>query len=127
MPNPRPLLEKLRSMGAEAGLAYNPQTPVSAVRPYLDACDLVLTMSVSPGFGGQHFETVALEKMRELSTLVGPEVILEVDGGVNSETIAACTAAGAHSLIVGSAIFKHSDYGQAISTLSQQARQTRAQ
>jgi ribulose-phosphate 3-epimerase len=123
--NPRLLLEKLRAMGAEAGLAFNPKTPVSAIRPYLDACDLVLTMSVLPGFGGQHFEAVALDKIRELSALVGPAVILEVDGGVNAATIGACTAAGAHSLIVGSAIFKQPDYGQAITSLSQLARDSR--
>lgn len=120
--DPRPLLEKLRSMGAVAGLAYNPPTPVSAIARFLDACDLVLTMSVSPGFGGQKFESVALDKLRELSKLVGPDVLLEVDGGVNAETIGSCAAAGAHSHIVGSAIFEDPDYSQAIATLGRLAK-----
>ena len=62
--DPRPLLARLRSLGAAAGLAYNPTTPLSAIAPFLDACDLVLTMSVQPGFGGQSFHDVALEKLR---------------------------------------------------------------
>jgi ribulose-phosphate 3-epimerase len=119
--NPRPLLEKLRALGAVAGLAYNPDTPLSAIVPYLDACDLVLTMSVSPGFGGQHFEPVALEKLRDLRDRVGPTVLLEVDGGVNAETIGLCAAAGAHSHIVGSAIFAEPDYQQAIANLTRLA------
>jgi ribulose-phosphate 3-epimerase len=123
--NPRPLLEKLKAMGVEAGLAFNPPTPISAIRPFLDACDLVLTMSVMPGFGGQQFDTVALEKLRELSKLVGSDVILEVDGGVNERTIGACAAAGAHSLIAGSAIVTHRDYRQALTTLNQMARDAR--
>jgi ribulose-phosphate 3-epimerase len=125
--NPRPLLEKIRSLGAEAGLAINPETPVSAIADCLDVCDLVLVMSVSPGFGGQKFEPVALEKLRELRSLGGPELILEVDGGVNDSTVAACAAAGAESLIVGSAIFNHTDYGAAISRLSAAARKTPVQ
>jgi ribulose-phosphate 3-epimerase len=126
--DPRPLLEKLRSLGAVAGLAFNPPTPVAAIAKYLDACDLVLTMSVSPGFGGQHFESVALEKLRDLSTRVGPDVLLEVDGGVNDATIASCAAAGAHSHVVGSAIFEQPDYSQAIAALVRLARsQSRTQ
>jgi ribulose-phosphate 3-epimerase len=112
-------------MGVEAGLAFNPPTPISAIRPYLDACDLVLTMSVMPGFGGQQFDTVALDKLRELSKLVGADVILEVDGGVNEQTIGACAAAGAHSLIAGSAIVTQRDYWQALTTLNQMARDAR--
>jgi ribulose-phosphate 3-epimerase len=120
--DPRPLLKKLRSLGAVAGLAYNPPTPVSAIAGLLDACDLVLTMSVSPGFGGQHFESVALDKLRELSALVGPDVLLEVDGGVNAGTIGSCAAAGAHSHIVGSGIFEQPDYSKAIAALVRLAK-----
>ncbi len=92
--DPRPLLEKLRSLGVVAGLAFNVETPVESIRPYLDACDLVLTMSVTPGFGGQAFETVALDKLRQLSDMAPADVLLEVDGGVNTETIGQCAAAG---------------------------------
>ncbi len=121
--NPRPLLEKLRAIGAVAGLAYNPDTPLSTIVPYLDACDLVLTMSVSPGFGGQSFEPVALDKLRQLRSM-GQEVLLEVDGGVNADTIAQCAQAGAHLHVVGSAIFHHHDYAQSVTTLERLASST---
>ena len=114
---PRHLLEKLRSLGAVASLAFNPETPLATIRPYLDACDEVLTMSVSPGFGHQPFENVALAKLRELRALVGSGLLLSVDGGVNETTIGACAAAGAHSFVVGSAIFSHPDYAQTIAAL----------
>ncbi len=120
--NPRPLLAKLRSMGAVAGLAYNPATPLSAITEYLDHCDLVLTMSVSPGFGGQAFQSVALEKIRQLSALVGERVLLEVDGGVNANTIGPCAEAGAQFHVVGSAIFSQPNYGQSVAMLTQLAK-----
>ena len=123
--DPRPLLETLKKLGAEAGLAINPETPVGAIEPYLDALDVVLVMSVSPGFSGQKFETVALDKLRELSTLIDPHVILEVDGGVNAETIGSCAAAGAHSHIVGSGIFKQASYSAAIARLTGLAQAAR--
>jgi ribulose-phosphate 3-epimerase len=120
--NPRPLLEKLRSLGALAGLAYNPATPLSAITDFLDVCDLVLTMSVSPGFGGQAFQCVALEKIRQLSALVGQRVLLEVDGGVNANTIGQCAEAGAQLHVVGSAIFSQPDYGRSVAMLTQLAK-----
>jgi ribulose-phosphate 3-epimerase len=117
-PDARPLLAQIRDMGAEAGLAFNPETPLAAVEPLLDACDLLLVMSVAPGFGGQSFEPLALEKLSRLRELTNGEQILEVDGGVNAKTIRSCVDAGAHSLIVGSAIFGHSDYSQALDALA---------
>lgn len=107
---PAKVLEQIRSFGVAAGLAINPETPLSQVADCLDLCDLVLAMSVKPGFGGQKFNPVALEKLRELQNLVGPEVLLEIDGGINEETIAESVDAGAHLLVVGSAIFNHQDY-----------------
>jgi ribulose-phosphate 3-epimerase len=121
--DPRPLLENLHSKGAIAGLAYNPGTPLSTIADYLDACDLVLTMSVSPGFGGQEFQSVALEKLRHLSRQVGPDVLLEVDGGVNAQTIGPAVEAGAHLQVVGSAIFSHPDYAHSVATLTRLANQ----
>ena len=108
-----PLLRKIRDLDVASGLALNPDTPLSAIEPYLDDCDLVLPMSVNAGFGGQKFNPVALEKLRELRKLK-PDLLLEVDGGVNPETIADCVNAGAELLVVGSAIFKHDNYGQAL-------------
>jgi ribulose-phosphate 3-epimerase len=120
--DPRRLLEKLRSLGAAAGLAYNPATPLSAIAECLDYCDLVLTMSVSPGFGGQAFQSVALEKIRQLSALVGDRVLLEVDGGVNANTIGQCAEACAQLHVVGSAIFSQPDYGQTVAMLTRLAK-----
>jgi ribulose-phosphate 3-epimerase len=119
---PGPVLAHVRSLGAAVGLAYNPATPLAAVQPYLDACDLILTMSVHPGFGGQSFESGALEKLRQLRDQAPAELLLEVDGGVNNNTIGHCAAAGATLHVVGSAIFKHPDYSQSIATLTSLAQ-----
>ncbi len=73
-------------MGAAAGVSLNPPTPVETLDGCLDLCDLVLVMSVMPGFGGQEFEPVALEKLRRLRAVCRPEVLLSVDGGVNLDT-----------------------------------------
>jgi ribulose-phosphate 3-epimerase len=119
--DPAGLLRRLRSIGAVAGLAYNPGTPLAAIEPYLADCDLVLTMSVHPGFGGQSFEPVALEKIQDLGRRVSDRVLLEVDGGVNDTTIGRCAEAGAHLMVVGSAIFSHPDYAERVATLTRLA------
>ncbi|HQU42812.1 MAG: ribulose-phosphate 3-epimerase [Planctomycetia bacterium 21-64-5] len=123
--NPRPVLEKIRSLGAAAGLAINPPTPVEKIRHCLDVCDLVLVMSVMPGFGGQEFEPLALDKLRELRTRVGGDVLLEIDGGVNQQTVPRCAAAGAQLLVIGSGIFKHPDYQAALADLTSLAHSHR--
>jgi ribulose-phosphate 3-epimerase len=109
VPEPRPLLEKIRGMGAAAGLSLNPPTPLEQVENYLDACDLVLVMSVMPGFGGQEFDPVAIDKLRRLRRLA-PELLLSVDGGINPETTGPCAEAGATMFVVGTALFSQSDY-----------------
>ena len=120
--DPRPLLDALHRQGAAAGLAYNPDTPLASVLDYVDHCDAVLTMSVSPGFGGQAFNPVALDNLRTLRARVGDNVLLEIDGGVNETTIAACTEAGAQLCVVGSEIFKTSDYSQTVDRLTRLAQ-----
>ena len=120
--DPRPVLKRLRSLDAMAGLALRPDTPVAAVTPYLDDCDLILPMSVQPGFGGQKFQDTALQKLEFLRTRIRPDVFLEVDGGVNAETIGRCTVAGASLCVVGSAIFDASNYAEAIASLTRQAK-----
>jgi ribulose-phosphate 3-epimerase len=117
-PQPGPLLARIRDLGVGAGLALNPKTPVRSVEPYLADCDLLLVMSVEPGFGGQKFEPVALEKLRHLRKIAPDSLLLEVDGGVNESTIAECAEAGAQLFVTGSAIFKQSDYTQSVSRLS---------
>jgi ribulose-phosphate 3-epimerase len=118
----RPLLARIRRLGAWAGVALNPATPISMLEDCLDLCDLVLVMSVQPGFGGQTFMPVALEKLSMLRELVGRSTFLQVDGGVGEKTVASCVTAGAQGLVVGSAIFGSSDYAQAVDSLRQRAR-----
>ncbi len=120
--DPDPVLAQIRSAGCAAGLAFNPPTPVSALTPHLDHCDLLLAMSVMPGFGGQALDERALEKLRQLRTSIGDRITLEVDGGVNEETIAACAEAGADLLVAGSAIFNHEDYSHCVTQLHELAR-----
>ena len=122
VPEPQPLLEQIRSLGAAAGITLNPPTPLSDIEGYLDFCDFVLVMSVMPGFGGQQFDSVALEKLRRLRALAGTEKLLSVDGGVNVDTIGACAAAGADLFVVGSSLFSQDDYGRYIAELTDLAR-----
>ena len=120
--DPRPLLEEIRGTGAGAGLAINPLTPFAAAEDALEYCDLLLVMSVQAGFGGQSFNSVAFERLGRARELAGERLLLEVDGGINEETIAPCAAAGAQLFVVGSAIFKQPDYGAAIRRLAELAR-----
>jgi len=119
--DPRPLLGRIREMGAGAGLAISPETELSRIESCLDLCDLVLAMSVAPGFGKQEFNELALEKLSRLKQIVGDDVMLEVDGGVNRTTIERCAGAGAGYFVVGSAIFGKEDYGPVVRELSQLA------
>lgn len=120
--DPRPILEQIRSRGACASLAINPPTPIEAIAEALPLCDIVLCMSVMPGFGAQAFESVALEKLQALKALRGNSLLLEIDGGVNAKTIAQCTAAGAQMLVVGSAIFKsQKPYAESLAELTRLA------
>ena len=120
--DPRPALQMIHRLGAGVGVALNPHTPLALIEDSLDLCDLLLVMSVRAGFGGQQFNPVALDKLREARQLAGPDILLEVDGGVNPSTIGECARAGAQLLVVGSAIFGQPDYGAMVSDLSSLAR-----
>jgi ribulose-phosphate 3-epimerase len=124
LPDPRPVLSRIRERGAAASLAINPPTPLEAIAPSLPLCDMVLVMSVMPGFGAQEFDPVALDKLAALKRQWGDQLLLEVDGGVNADTIAECSAAGANMLVVGSAIFRRTDatYTESIAELTQLGR-----
>ena len=117
VPEPGDLLRRIRAADVASGLALNPGTPVEAVEPFLGDCDLVLVMSVEPGFGGQSFQPVALEKLSRLRELVSDEVALSVDGGIGPATIADVAAAGANVFVAGSAVFDAPDYRSAIEQL----------
>ena len=110
--DPRPLLREIRRLGAVAGLTLNPPTPVEAVEPYLDDCDLLLVMSVMPGFGGQEFEPQAVDRLRHLRSIGPSDLLLSVDGGINEHTIGICAEAGANVFVTGSALFSRHDYRQ---------------
>ncbi|MET0313843.1 MAG: ribulose-phosphate 3-epimerase, partial [Hansschlegelia sp.] len=100
-------LQVIRSLGKKAGVALNPSTPESAAEYVLDKVDLVLVMTVNPGFGGQSFIPETVEKIRRLRRMIGDRPIrIEVDGGVTPETGALCAEAGADAFVAGSAVFK---------------------
>ena len=108
-PHPHRTAQAIRAAGCRVGVSLNPATPLATLDHMLDLVDLVLVMSVNPGFGGQSFISSQLEKISELRQLIdasGRDIELEVDGGVNRETAAQVIAAGAHVLVAGTATFK---------------------
>jgi ribulose-phosphate 3-epimerase len=101
-------IQLIKSLGRKAGVALNPGTPAEAARPVIGEVDLILVMSVNPGFGGQSFIKSQLDKLRALRAMIaesGRPIALEVDGGINEETAAAAVAAGADLLVAGTAVF----------------------
>jgi ribulose-phosphate 3-epimerase len=107
-------LDNIRSLGATAAVALNPATPASAVENVLDLIDLVLVMTVNPGFGGQKYIATMECKIREVRDMVtaaglGDQIHVEVDGGISATTVSGAASAGANLLIAGSALFKHPD------------------
>ena len=105
-------LDKIHALGCKAGIVLKPRTPVEAAIPYLEKCDLILIMTVEPGFGGQSFMAdmmPKLEQLREWLEDVNPDCLLEVDGGVDANTHTVCKNAGADVLVAGSAYFKATD------------------
>ena len=110
--DPGAVLDAIRAAGCKAGMTIKPGTPAEALSPWLDRLDLVLVMSVEPGFGGQKFQSSALRKLEALKAereARGLQFLLEVDGGVNAETAPFCVEAGADVLVAGSAVFSAAD------------------
>jgi ribulose-phosphate 3-epimerase len=117
-------LRRIRELGAKAGICVNPATPVSLLRDAVGDADLVLIMSVNPGFGGQTFIPHTLQKLREAADLIkqkNPGIHLEVDGGIAPETAAAVVEAGADVLVAGKAVFGSGDVPAAIRLLRERA------
>ena len=114
-------LQTIRTLGRKTGVTLNPATPLSVIENVLDDVDLILIMSVNPGFGGQKFIPAMLDKIRAAKAMIGDRPIeLEVDGGVTAETAGAIIAAGANALVAGSAVFKGDgveDYRKTVSLL----------
>lgn len=118
--NFRETLEYIRSKGIKAGAVIKPATPVSALKEYLPLIDMILIMSVEPGFGGQSFIPASLDKLREAGAMIeesGYDIDLEVDGGVNLKNAAEIKAAGANILVAGSAVFHAPDPDAAVMAL----------
>lgn len=113
-------LQSIRALGCSPGVVLNPATPVSAVEQVLDMVDLILVMTVNPGFGGQKFIHSQLPKIAALRRMIeasGREIALQVDGGVTTETAPLCIEAGADVLVAGTAVFGAPDYAAAIAAL----------
>ncbi|HEX2137803.1 MAG TPA: ribulose-phosphate 3-epimerase [Microvirga sp.] len=111
-------LQTIRALGKKAGVVLNPGTPESAIEPLLDVVDLILCMTVNPGFGGQAFIASVCEKVRRLKAMAGGrDIDIEIDGGVTPETAPLVTAAGANVLVAGSAVFKGGGYAENIAAI----------
>ncbi len=110
--NTRKALEMIRAKGVKPAICVKPKTPAEAVLPFIDLCDLILVMTVEPGFGGQSFMADMMPKLKKIREYIderNPECELEVDGGVNETTAVICRENGANVLVAGSAYFKASD------------------
>ena len=119
-------LQTIRALGKKAGIVLNPGTPESVVEPVLDVVDLILCMTVNPGFGGQAFIGSVCEKVRRLKAMVGSrDIDIEIDGGVTPETVPLVAAAGANVLVAGSAVFKGGAYAQNIDAIRKAAEARR--
>ncbi|MHC4924085.1 MAG: ribulose-phosphate 3-epimerase [Planctomycetota bacterium] len=113
----RAAAEEIRALGVRSGVAVNPDTPLDRIIPALDVLDMVLVMSVFPGFGGQKFMAEVLEKTTSLRKDHGYTGDIEMDGGINADTVASCAAAGANVLVAGTAVYGPEDWAAAIEVL----------
>lgn len=109
-------VREIRRCGAKVGLSVKPNTPVEVLTPYKDEIDLVLIMSVEPGFGGQKFMPSAIEKVRQASKLC-PNAVIEVDGGINESNVSDLLKAGANAIVAGSSVIKATDRKSVIENL----------
>jgi ribulose-phosphate 3-epimerase len=115
-------LQVIRALGKKAGVSLNPATPAATLRHVLDRLDLILVMTVNPGFGGQAFIPEMVEKITEVREMVrGRNIDIEVDGGITAENAGAVVRAGANVLVAGTSVFKADDYGAAIQALRRSA------
>lgn len=123
-------LQLIKSLGCKAGLVFNPATSLSYLEYVMDKVDVILLMSVNPGFGGQSFIPATLDKLCQVRKLIdasGRDIRLEVDGGVKADNIGAIAAAGADMFVAGSAIFGHPDYEQIITQMRGEIAKATAQ
>lgn len=121
--DPDDVIRRLRTLGAGVGIVLKPATPPETIAPFVGRVDLVLIMTVEPGFGGQEFMSEQVEKIRIVRALFGQDVRVEVDGGINPQTGAQCVRAGADTLVAGADIFRAPDVRQAYDDLATAGRQ----
>ena len=115
------LIDRLHGLGVTAGICLNPETEVEAIEAIAPLCDMVLVMTVRPGFGGQKFMPEAAKKIARIREIVGPDIRIEVDGGIDPQTTPTVVSYGADTLVVGKAIFSKSDRIAAIKAIRQAA------
>lgn len=120
--DPAETIRMIHAEGMKAGISVKPGTPVEVLAPYLNEVELVLVMTVEPGFGGQSFMEDMMPKLAWLRQRCRPGTVLQVDGGINRKTIAAAAAAGADCFVAGSAVFGREDYGAEITALRELAK-----
>ncbi|XDZ68279.1 ribulose-phosphate 3-epimerase [Alphaproteobacteria bacterium LSUCC0226] len=116
-------LSQIRELGCRAGVAVNPHTPIQGLQHVLDRLDLILVMTVNPGFGGQSFIAAMLNKIAAVKAMIGDRpIIIEVDGGITADNAGKVFAAGARALVAGSAVFKGNSYADNITAIRAAAR-----
>ncbi len=115
VPDLRPVVRQIRELGAKVGIALRPQTGIEKLKPVLEEIDMVLLMTVNPGFGGQSFMPEVLPKIEQLRKIYGKDI--QVDGGINAETAASTHSAGANVMVAGTYVFRAADPRQAIASL----------
>lgn len=118
-------IDKIKAAGVKVGLSVKPGTPAQAIAPYLEQLDMVLVMTVEPGFGGQSFMADMMPKVQQIRKMIdatGKDIDLQVDGGVNRETGRICWENGANVLVAGSHLFKQEDYTAAVAALKESCR-----
>ena len=119
--NPEETIDKIISCGCKAAIAVKPGTSIDTVYPFMDKLSMVLVMTVEPGFGGQSFMADMMPKIEKLRNRY-PDVDIQVDGGINAETVKVCARAGANVFVAGSAVFKSENPAETISLLKRNAR-----
>lgn len=119
---PKKLIDRLHELGVTAGICLNPDTPVETIEHIAPLCDMVLVMTVRPGFGGQKFMAETAKKITQIREIVGPGIRIEVDGGIDSQTTPIVVSYGADTLVAGEAIFSKSDRIAAINALREAAK-----
>ena len=119
---PKKLIDKLHKLGCTAGICLNPETPVKTIEKVAPLCDMVLVMTVHPGFGAQEFMQDAAKKIVQVRQIVGPEIRVEVDGGIDVETTPIVVSYGADTLVAGNAIFAKTDRIAAIEAIREAAK-----